>query len=118
MTRYALVGPHGQVDRIAPEGAVDPNVQTKQGWRWLAVDDVTAPDITNEQTRAVEYVAERDKVMSRWTVEEKPPERIAAEERERREASISKADLEDRIAALEKALAPSEPDSPEATVRA
>ena len=39
MTEYALVGPADEIKTFS--SSVDPNVQTKPGWRWLPVERST-----------------------------------------------------------------------------
>lgn len=39
--RYALIRPDNSIDRLATN--VEPNVQTKTGWRWLSCPDVAPP---------------------------------------------------------------------------
>jgi len=46
MPRHALINPTNQIDRFAEN--VDPNVQTKPGWKWLRADPATPPSFDPE----------------------------------------------------------------------
>ncbi len=50
MSRYALIGPDGQVNRFSDN--VDLTAQTKDGWKWLPVE--TAPQRSSADGQVVE----------------------------------------------------------------
>lgn len=66
MARYALVRPNDTVDRLADN--VDPNVQTKTGWRWLLCPLVGRPtyDQTTEIVEGPTYVVGASSVTETW----------------------------------------------------
>lgn len=64
--RYALVNPQDAVDRF--DEAVDPNVQTKAGWRWLQCPVVAKPsyDPTLEKITGPTYTVGETEVTEAW----------------------------------------------------
>lgn len=105
MTEYALVGPGDVITTFSSN--VDPNVQTKAGWRWLPVAD-TKPSY-NSATQVLEGPAitvEAMRVTRVWTVRAKTSAELdlALEERlPSAESAIFKVcfNHENRIRALE-----------------
>jgi hypothetical protein len=79
MPRYALVNPQGAVSRF--DSNVDPNVQTKEGWKWLSCDPV-APPAFDRKTEVVEgpaYTVGASAVTESWTKRSKTAEEISAD---------------------------------------
>jgi hypothetical protein len=68
MPRYALVNPSNVVVFLGRN--IDPNVQTKQGWRWLECPDVVVPafDPDAEVREGPFYVVGSNSVSEEWTV--------------------------------------------------
>ena len=68
MVRYALVSPTDIVDRFSE--FVEPNVQTKAGWRWLLASPTQLPSITpaTEKITGPMYTVEAESVTEVWTV--------------------------------------------------
>lgn len=67
MARFALVRANDTVDRISTQ--VDPNVQTKTGWRWLPCDPVAPPsfDPQTEKVTGPTYTVGASAVTEVWT---------------------------------------------------
>jgi len=67
MARYALIKRDNTVDRMATN--VDPTVQTKDGWRWLACEPVAQPsyDPTAETVEGPVYNVGVSSVTEGWT---------------------------------------------------
>lgn len=71
MTTFALIRPDNGIDRI--QDRVDPNVQTKAGYRWLAVQENAKPDFVDGLERAsFEYVLNGNAVEKQWSVSRLP----------------------------------------------
>ena len=71
MTLYALINPDDSINRL--QNNVDPNVQTKAGYRWLAVQETARPDCVDGLERATfEYVLNGNAVEKQWTVSRLP----------------------------------------------
>ena len=71
MTLYALINPDDSINRM--QNNVDPNVQTKPGYRWLAVQENAKPDYVDGLERATsEYVLNGNAVEKQWTVSRVP----------------------------------------------
>jgi len=69
---HALISPEGGIDRISAN--IDPKARTRQGWRWVPVENVPAPDHASRlETVSSEYVVDGDKVVQRWTVARRDP---------------------------------------------
>lgn len=64
MTVYALINPQGAIDRR--QANIDPNVQTKEGWKWLPVEDTVAPAATAMEVLASDYTVSASKVTQTW----------------------------------------------------
>jgi hypothetical protein len=67
MARFALINPSNAIDRMASN--VDPNVQTKTGWKWLPCDPVAQPsfDPTTEKVTGPTYTVGASSVTEIWT---------------------------------------------------
>lgn len=67
MARFAFVNPSNAVDRLAAN--VDPNVETKTGWRWLPCDPVAQPsfDPSTEKITGPTYTVGSSSVTEVWT---------------------------------------------------
>ncbi len=74
MPTHALVRPDNTVDRIADN--IEPNVQTKAGWRWLPVVDTPKPAIGPGQSIARNDVLDGNQVFRRWTVTDAPLDQL------------------------------------------
>lgn len=73
MTLFALIRPDDSIDRM--QSNIDPNVQTKSGWRWLPVQETAKPDCVEGLERATfEYVLSGNTVQKQWTVARAPVE--------------------------------------------
>jgi hypothetical protein len=67
MTMYALINPDDSINRM--QSNVDPNVQTKAGYRWLPVQENARPDCVDGLERATfQYVLNGSAVEKQWTV--------------------------------------------------
>lgn len=106
MMRYALVKPDNTIDRFST--SVDPNVQTKTGFRWLPCDPAAQPafDSATETVDGPTYTVGAKSVTEVWTKRS----RTAQELGDRKDARISNIDnlqfqvsfdLENRVRALE-----------------
>lgn len=72
---HALIGPDNNILRIEPN--IDPNVQTKTGYRWLPVNDIPRPEYNAETHIAKQTVTvNENEVTKDWFVREKTPEEI------------------------------------------
>lgn len=105
MTVFALVRPDSSVDRRSQN--IDPNVQTKPGFRWLPVDSIDPPydSATQVKTGPVTTV-EAARVLDTWTVRAKTAGEIDGE----KDRTISRIDalqfavsfdMENRVRVLE-----------------
>lgn len=97
---YALVSPTNVIDRYSQN--VNPNVQTKPGWKWLPVE-VTDPSFNdNTQIRTGPVVTVLiDKVTRVWTVRDKTSQELTDELNANRDGVITTVDdLESVIRAL------------------
>lgn len=105
MTVFALVRPDSSVDRRSQN--IDPNVQTKPGFRWLPVDSIDPPydSATQVKTGPVTTV-EAARVLDTWTVRAKTAGEIGGE----KDRTISRIDalqfavsfdMENRVRVLE-----------------
>jgi len=66
MTTYALIRPDNSIDCI--KGNVDPNVQTKAGWRWVPVEETPAPAfIAGLETVSSVRAFSTGKAVLQWT---------------------------------------------------
>ena len=67
MTRYALVDPQGNFNRLSSN--VTPNVSTKAGWKWLQCDPVTPPafDPTSQALVGPTYTVGASSVTEVWS---------------------------------------------------
>ena len=67
MARYALVSPQSAVNRFSDN--VDPNVQTKPGWKWLPCQPVSPPtyDPATETIDGPTYTVGASAVTEGWT---------------------------------------------------
>jgi NADPH-dependent ferric siderophore reductase len=66
MTVYALINPQGAIDR--QQSNIDPTVQTKTGWKWLAVDEAAAPaHVAALETVTPTYVVSANAVTRQWS---------------------------------------------------
>jgi hypothetical protein len=64
MTVYALINPQGAIDR--KQTNIDPNVQTKAGWKWLPVEDTAPPAVSGLELLASDYTVGASKVTQTW----------------------------------------------------
>jgi hypothetical protein len=72
---YALISPEDTVDRI--QSNVDPEVQTKPGWRWLPVVDEERPPYNPELQNAIGTVTVQEtQVLRGWIIVDFTPEEI------------------------------------------
>jgi len=77
MTTYALVGPGDVIDRRVSN--IDPNVQTKPGWRWLPSPSTARPSF-NAATEIVEgpaYTVNENDVTEVWTTRDLTAQEIS-----------------------------------------
>lgn len=65
--RYALIKSDNSIDRFASN--IDPNVQTKPGFRWLTCPNVARPtfDATTEAVDGPSYNVDANAVTESWT---------------------------------------------------
>lgn len=89
MTRYALIKPDNTIDRLATN--VDPNVQTKAGFRWILCEPVAPPtfDAATEIVTGPTYTVGADAVTEVWTKRALNAQEIS----DRKDARISGMDL-------------------------
>lgn len=83
---YALVGPKDTIDRRATN--IDPNVQTKEGWRWLPV--VTEGDADFDRNTQVKEgpvtAVQENRVVDTYKIRSLTAQEIAARKIERIDA--------------------------------
>lgn len=106
MMRYALVKPDNTIDRLATN--IDPNVQTKAGFKWLPCDPVAQPafDSTSEAVEGPTYTVGAKSVTEVWTKRSLTAQELG-DRKDRQISSIDNLqfqvsfDIENRVRALE-----------------
>lgn len=88
---FALISPQGVIDRIVPN--IDIRTGTKEGWRWLKVEEELSPFDPDTQVRlATELVIEVDRVRRVMAVRDKTTEELAAERAANTESKVNSID--------------------------
>lgn len=106
MMRYALVKPDNTIDRFATN--IDPNVQTKTGFKWVQCDPVAPPafDSATETVDGPTYTVGAKSVTEVWTKRSLTAQELG-DRKDRQISSIDNLqflvsfDLENRVRALE-----------------
>jgi hypothetical protein len=76
MAEFALINPHGEIDRTARD--IDPTVPTKAGWRWIPVE-ITRPSTSSTQILEGPVVTILDDKVTRiWSVRERTADELEA----------------------------------------
>lgn len=71
---YALVDPNNNI--VREESIIDITVATRQGWRWLPVENNGVPgyDTHNQKPEGPFISVHEDRVVKYWTIRDKTPE--------------------------------------------
>jgi hypothetical protein len=91
-SEYALIRPDQTVDRIEPASRIDPKVQTRQGWKWVPVEEGPDANPSALQFVAIDDVVEASRLFrQRRLANRSDAEQKAAvtAERDRRLATFS-----------------------------
>lgn len=90
--QYALIGPGNTVVRVEPASRIDPNVQTRQGWKWVPVDEGPDANPGGLQFVAIDDVVEEHRLLRQRRLANRSDEEQKAAvtaERDRRLATFS-----------------------------
>ena len=91
-SEYALIRPDQTVDRIEPSSRIDPNVQTRQGWKWVPVEEGPDANPSAFQFVAIDDVVEEHRLLRQRRIASRSEEEQKAAvtaERDRRLSSFS-----------------------------